>query len=308
VAVVVCLSCASGGARLSGRPSIPSAARPILSLHLIASAGPQLSDDATMTLPAAVTANGIGEIIISDKAANSVYKLSPTLEFLAKEGSPSSSLFNQPLGLACDAALNLYVADSRNQRIQVLDHNLRFARSITSYADQNNQSVDFVTPNDISIDGEGNFWVADDNNIVKLDPFFNLLLEISDNVPGPFIVGNVSSVKAARGGLVAIADQGNRRIAIISIAGNYVAEINVPSPQSVALDREGNSWVVHDGKLSAFDPNGNELFSFIGDLPGSKQVWVTFDSGDRLILLDGGLRKVMVYDVIRGSIPNASGK
>jgi sugar lactone lactonase YvrE len=292
----------------SGKPSIPSTTRPILSLRQIASSGPELSDDAIMTLPAAVTTNGIGEIFISDKAANSVYKLSPTLEYLAKEGSPSSSLFNQPIGLACDAALNLYVADSRDQRLQILDHNLRFARSISSYADQNNQSVDFVTPDDISIDGEGNFWVADDNKIVKLDPFFNLLLEISDNVPGPFIVGNVTSVKAARGGLVAIADLGNRRIAIISTAGNYIAEINVPSPQSVALDRDGNIWVVHDGRLSAYDFAGIERFSFTGDIPGSKPVWVTFDSGDRLILLDGGLRKIMIYEVIKGALPVSSGK
>lgn len=296
------LSCASGGAGQSAIPPASMPARPILNLSLVASSGPALADGVNLAGPAAVTSNGIGEIFISDKAANTIYKLSPSLEFVTSEGSPSSNEFNRPIGLACDAALNLYVADSGNKRIQMLDHNLRFARSVSSYFDRNGESADFTLPSDISIDGEGNFWVADDDKVLKLDPFFNLILEISNKAPSSFIIGKVSSVRTNRGGQGAIADLGNQRIAIVSTAGNYIDEIPVPSPQSVAWDRNGNIWVVESsGMLSVFNINGNLIFSFRSDNPGSMPVWPAFDQGGRLLLLDGGLRRIDIYEVVTGA-------
>jgi tripartite motif-containing protein 71 len=297
---IVALSCAAGGVGQSGNPPANISTGPILSLRLVATVGPHLTDEASLVSPAAVTSNGIGEIFVSDKAANTIYKLSSALELVTEEGSPSSSVFNKPLGMACDAALNVYVADSGNRRLQILDHNLRFVRSVTSYSNQNNESVDFSLPGDITIDGEGNFWIADDKKIVKLDPFFNLLLEVSDNSPSPFIIGKVSSVRVSRYG-VAIADIGNRRLAQISTAGNYISEIDLPSPQSVTWDRDGNIWVIEQDRVAAYDIRGNRRFEFSGDEPGARPVWVAFDSSDRLILLDGGLRKVRIYEVIKGA-------
>jgi sugar lactone lactonase YvrE len=299
---LLAFSCAAGGVGQSGNPPANIATGPILSLRLVATAGPRLTDEVSIINPAAVTSNGIGEIFVSDKAANTIYKLSSALEFVTEEGSPSSSEFNKPLGMACDAALNVYVADSGNRRLQILDHNLRFGRSISSYSNQNNESVDFSLPGDISIDSEGNLWVADDNQVIKLDPFFNMLLEVSDSSPSPFIIGKVSSVRVSRYG-VAIADIGNRRLAQISTAGNYISEIDLPSPQSVAWDSDGNIWVIEQDIVATYDIRGNRRFEFSGDEPGARPVWVAFDSSDRLILLDGGLRKVRIYEVIKGAIP-----
>jgi DNA-binding beta-propeller fold protein YncE len=301
LACLLAISCATGGMGQSGKLPVRSQSRPILNIHQITSVGPELADEVSLISPATVITNDIGEIFISDNASNTVYRLSSTLEFLSKEGSPSSSIFNKPLGMACDAALNLYVVDSGNHRIQVLDHNLRFARSISSYSDQNNESVDFTQPSDISIDGEGNFWIADDNKILKLNPFFNLLLEISDQVPSPFIVGKVTSLRVSKRGLVAIADNGNQRIRVISTAGNFISEINVSSPRAVIWDRDDNIWVLEQNKLSAFDLTGIERFSFISDLPGARPVWAAFDPGGRLIIVDGGLRKVGIFEVVRGA-------
>jgi tripartite motif-containing protein 71 len=296
------LSCASGGMKRSGPPPATMPAKPILNLSLVASSGPGLADGVNLINPAAVTSNGIGEIFISDKAANTIYKLSTALELMTSEGSPSSNEFNRPRGLACDAALNMYVADTGNKRIQILDHNLRFARSVTSYFDQNGESADFTQPDDISIDGEGNFWVADDDKVLKLDPFFNLILEISNTAPSSFIIGKVSSVRTSRGGQAAISDLGNQRIAVVSAAGNYVGEIPVQSPQSVAWDKSGNIWVIESGgMLSAFNVNDNLIFSFRSDNPGSKAIWVAFDPAGRLLLLDGGLRKLDIYEVVTGA-------
>ncbi len=303
LAALLFLSCAAGGKGQSGQLPSSAPAKPVLNLRLVASTGPVLADGVSLVGPAAVTANGIGEILISDRDANTIYKLSSDLELLATEGSSSSSEFIRPLGLACDAALNLYVADSGNKRIQILDHNLRFARTVDSYFDQNGSASDFNLPSDISIDGEGNFWIADDSRVIKLDPFFNLQLEISNNTPSSFIIGKVSSLRTGRGGMVAIADPGNRRVDIITTAGNYVAEIPGQAPQMVTWDKYANIWAVDSGKLFEFDVKGNLGFIFSGDSPGSRIVWVAFDPANRLVLLDGGLRKVSIYELVEGVLP-----
>ncbi len=303
LAALLLFSCAAVGTGQTGLPAPSIPAKPILNLRLVASIGPILADGVSLIGPAAVTVNGIGEILISDSDANTIYKLSSNLELLASEGSSSSSEFVRPLGLACDAALNLYVADSGNKRIQILDRNLRFARTVDSYFDQNGSAVEFNLPSDISIDGEGNFWLADDNRIIKLDPFFNLQLEISNDTPGSFIISKVSSVRIGRGGMVAIADQGNRRLVVITTAGNYVAEIPAQAPRMVTWDKNALIWTVDSGKLSAFDINGELRFIFAGDSPASRLVWVAFDPGNRLVLLDGGLRTVSIYELVEGAAP-----
>jgi sugar lactone lactonase YvrE len=76
-----------------------------------------------------------GNIFVSDGwgTNNRVAKLTPDGVFIksfGKTGSDNDSL-NSPRSLATDAAGNVYVADHDNNRVQVLDNNLNYLRSIT---------------------------------------------------------------------------------------------------------------------------------------------------------------------------------
>lgn len=279
--------------------------RTILNLKIVTTIGPGLGERGAFVDPVSAVANKLGELFVADRGSNSVYKFASDLSLLSQEGGISEGLtgFNHPLGMACDAALNLYVADSGNRRIQVLDRNLHFVKSISTYFDENDESADFTLPSDIAIDPQGNFWVADDDRVLKLDPFMKLLLEISGDSPGYFLIGKAVAVKASAGGLVAIADRGNRRVAVVSSFGNPQGDLYPGTLSSVAWDGENNIWVADPdkGKISAYDIAGNERYAFAVESPNSRPAWLTFLPDGRLVVVDSGLRQIRIYDVIRGN-------
>ncbi len=278
--------------------------RSILSLRPIKTIGPSIDENRSLIEPAGISINRTDDIFISDRAANSIYRLSGEFNSISSEGGIGAELggFNRPIGMASDAALNLYIADSGNRRIQILDRNLHFVRSIDSYFDENDQPLAFNQPEDISIDGEGSFWIADNDRVIRLSPFYELQIELSYRVPGNFRIGRASSVDVSRSGHVAIGDQGNRQVIVVSIHGNPISEFSAGSPSSVAWDDHNVIWVTdpESGKLSAYDLNGVLLFDYSEGASRYRPRWLAFDSDGRLLVLDAGLRRLTLYEVIRG--------
>lgn len=69
-------------------------------------------------------------------------------------GAGSAARFNTPLGVAADAAGNVFIADSKNNVIRKLDP----LNNVTTYATGFNQ------PNGVSLGDNGELWVADTLN------------------------------------------------------------------------------------------------------------------------------------------------
>jgi len=281
----------------------PSANKPILNIRLQQSVGPSLGSGTTLIEPTAVAINDLGEIYISDKARNTIYKLSSSLELLSGEGGIGigAGSFNHPIGLAFDAALNLYVAESGNRRITILDRNLHFVRNYTAYTNADGESVDFDSPSDVSLDREGNIWIADDSKALKLNPFFDLELEISNDSPGYPIIGEIVSLRTASSGLAALADRGSRQVVIIRTLGTNIGKFPIATPSAVAWDMNGNIWIAAEGKIIAYGINGNLKFEYADNEPDSWICWLAFDSAGRLYTLDSGVRRLRTYDVILGA-------
>lgn len=318
IGTVVIVLAISGCAATSGRQeesspqrlgspetSASSVASSILNLRLTASSGPDLDDHGTLIEPSGIAINGLGDLYISDKISNTIYKVSAQLLPLGQEGGIGGYAggFNQPMGMECDAAMNLYVADTGNRRIQVLDRSLRVVRYFESYADEDGEAADFSLPEALSIDYEGNFWVADDDRVLKLDPFFRLIFEVSEKVPGYFILGRVASIDVSRGGIVAISDVDNGRVILISVYGNYVGAFDAGRPSGVAWDAQSLIWVADPeaGRVTAYDMSGQIRFIHQPEASGVRPVGVAFDPGGRMVMIDKGLRRIWLYDVIRSA-------
>jgi sugar lactone lactonase YvrE len=278
--------------------------RSILSLRPIKTAGPIIDKNKSLIEPAGVLVNRIGEIFISDRANNVIYKLSGDLGSISSEGGIGKELggFNRPVGIASDAALNLYVADSGNRRIQILDRSLHFVRSIDSYFDQNDQPLKFNQPEDITIDSENSIWIADNDRVIRLNPFYELQMELSYNVPGNFRIGRASSVDVSESGYVAIGDRGNRQVMVVTIHGNPVSEFSAGIPSSIAWDEHNILWVAdaEAGRLSAYDMGGALLFAYSEGASEFRPRWLAFDQAGRLLVLDAGQRRLILYEIIRG--------
>jgi len=277
----------------------------ILSIRAIDSAGPVLDGGVSLKEPVAIAVNGLGDIYITDSGTDAVLKLSSNYKILAYEGGISSVLggFNRPAGLAYDAAMNLYIADSGNHRIQMLDRNLRYAKTIDEYFDDSGKSVNFDRPEDVAVDIEGNLWVADNDKVLKINQFNELEFELSYTSDVGFGIGKATSISASRAGLVAICDSGNRKLFIVSAYGNLISEFSTGQISSVCWESENRVWTASDrtGIINAYDISGNRLFAYSPERPESGPISISFDGKGLMNVIYSGTRTIVRYEVLRNS-------
>lgn len=81
-----------------------------------------------------------------------------------------TGLLNQPSDLFIDAEGKVYIVDTNNNRIVILDQEFRFQEEILSFMNQD-QEDHFNKPSSIYVNNEGNLYIADTENmrIVVLD-------------------------------------------------------------------------------------------------------------------------------------------
>jgi DNA-binding beta-propeller fold protein YncE len=118
---------------------------------------------------------------------------SRSLEFVKFIGGPSKAekpeggKFNAPTNVAVDRNGTIYVADTWNYRVQVLDGSGKFIRA---FGAQGDRPGEFIRPKGIAVDSEGHVYVADAefNNFQVLTPEGQPLLAVGmlGDAPGQF--------------------------------------------------------------------------------------------------------------------------
>jgi len=186
---------------------------------------------AAFAQPQAVAADASGNLYVADSKENVVRKVTASgaittiagngAAALAGDGGPATSAsLNSPSGLAFDAAGNLYIADSYNQRIREVSTTgtiTTFAGTYYGYGGDNGQAVNaqFAYPNGIAFDSSGNLFVADSANA--------RVRKIATNGVVTTVAGNGTAGYTSDG------------IAATSAELNY--------PQFVAVDASGNLYI-----------------------------------------------------------------
>src|SRR5690606_11779164 len=86
--------------------------------------------------------------------------------FGMKDGDPGSALFNSPGGIAIDAQGKIYVTDWYNHRVRLITPTevSTYAGIDFGYIDGDRSVARFNFPKGITINGSGNFYIADQNN------------------------------------------------------------------------------------------------------------------------------------------------
>jgi len=300
----ILVAACAGTARLDLQRVDSAGSGEIINVRLIETTGPLIGNVINLMEPYDITVNQLGVIYVSDRESNIILKLSDNLELLSCEGGVGSGPgdFNRPSGIDCDAAMNLYVADPGNRRIQILDRSLHQATALDEYFEKDGSSRRFSLPEDVAIDYEGNIWVADDDRVLKINPFNKLELELSYSSVVGINIGKAVSIAAAGSGLIAIGDSGNRKIFVISSYGNLISEFQVGSISSLAWEGKDIIWVSSRaaGMISAYDIYGNRRFVFANPNSRSKPASVAVDNRGRLLVADSGLKKISRYEIIRG--------
>ncbi len=203
--------------------------------------------------PSGVAVDSAGNLYVADTGNHRIQKRDATtgmwsvLNTHARGPGNSLGEFNGPRAVAIDSSGNVYVADTENNRIQMLDVAAGTPGTWATIGD----STQLKHPKGLAVDTAGNVYVADtDNNRVrKLDKATETWTDYTDfKFP--------RGVAVDGSGNVYVADSGaNYRIQKLDVtpgaSGNWETLTQgsgknpgqVSSPSSLAIDRDGNLYV-----------------------------------------------------------------
>ena len=175
----------------------------------------------------------------------------------------------EPKGLAVDGAGRVYVADSRNHRIQVFAAD---GALVAQWGSQGNGPGQFQEPWGVAVGPDGSVYVCDtwNHRIQKFDR------------EGKFVT---------------------QWGAFASTDGRASSPDNVfYGPRGIAVDPQGNLWVTDTGnkRVIKFDANGTILGQYggagVGDGQFMEPVGIAVDAQGRIYVADTWNRRVQVFD------------
>ena len=137
--------------------------------------------------------------------------------------------------------------------------------------------VDRGTMENVVRDGQGNYWVGQNEEIKVFDPDGVFLRTVGRSGDGPMEFARAAPMHADASGRVHVFDTGNRRISLIDEAFTLVEEKRLPTGISAQapLD-DGERYVVH---ASIAEPGSEDMPLHIIDGTG---VLKSFGAGDEL--------------------------
>jgi uncharacterized protein (TIGR03663 family) len=224
--------------------------------------------------------------------------------------------FTQPTGLGVDAGGNLYVADSRNNRVQKFDPE---GKVLTVLGPGGDKEATFNEPWMVTADKNGNIYVADtwNHRILKFDPDLNVVGEwgkpftaIGQRQPNPDELFGPRDIAIDADGNLLITDTGNKRVVkftpdgqplgAFGKAGAGPGEFN--EPVGIAVAPNGDIYVADtwNRRVQRFDSKFNYISEFSVKGWSSTEVtakpYLVVLADGRVILSNPVNARVEVYD------------
>ena len=228
--------------------------------------------------------------------------------------------FLRPAGLDLDHRGLLYVADSGNNRIQVVDSEGNF---VSEYGVRGWRTGEFDSPTDVAINFQRTelLYVADtDNHRIQycnlVDRIFYVMAggrlgggDEEDDVDTKIEFDLPGGVSVGRNGEVCVVDTGNHRFVLFNPDGIRVlirgsfggARQQFRDPTDLVVDAHGNIYIVDSGnhRVKKYDFSGNlvQMWGAKGEGPGQfrEPRHIDIDRWGYLYVTDRGNQRVQVF-------------
>ena len=231
--------------------------------------------EAKFNTPSGITIDKDANLIIADTSNNRIRKLSPEgrVSTIAgsgiggfKDGAASGAQFDGPVGVAVDKDGNIFVADAYNDRIRKIttDGNVITVAGAGTpgFQDGDAASALFDTPSGVTVDKEGNAFIADTGNgaIRKITPqgeVATIAKRDESAVDAPVPLGRPIGIVLTHDGFLFVADAGSNRVLRIApeatvnpyagrsagFADGFGLDAGFNAPSGMAIDRDGTLYV-----------------------------------------------------------------
>lgn len=243
------------------------------------------------------------------------------------EPSWAEGRMNHPVGIDVDTDGTIYVADLRNEQVQVFDPTGAFVRrfpdpdeAIGSGASGGSRTG--VAATDLAVAG-GLVFVAATDRVVVFTTEGEFVRQFNRAGSDSIEFNTITGIDASEDGLIYVADAGNSRILVLTDRGAPVWTVGVSrnadapsqtvepvSPYEFAQPRD--IAVMVDGSVAVLDAAESSIVLFSregalrgrygaeGSAPGAFSAPTSIDAhGDLLIVTDTGNNRIQVVAVVR---------
>jgi sugar lactone lactonase YvrE len=254
---------------------------------LAGTAGQAGSSDGTgsaarFAFPAGVAADSAGYVYVADTGNDTIRKISPgglvtTLAGLAgqagsADGQGSAGRFSSPQGVAVDGVGNVYVADTANYTVRAITSSgdvFTLAGFPGTYGDVDGDTsiALFGGPQSVSVDGNGNVYVADTGGLIRLISglYVSTIAGSMGQAQGSYLDGPGSGARfaylcglaASSTGTIYVADTFNSSLrkvqyeafdgqpqwVVSTLLGGPGSTMPLYNPGGAAVDAQGNVFV-----------------------------------------------------------------
>ncbi len=183
------------------------------------------------------------------------------LQFVARV-YPYERLDN-PRGFDIDANGNIYIANTKKDKIYKYDANHNYITNIGVSGVSNGQ---LLGPSSVVVDRDGNLYVSDtgNNRVVVFDVDGNFLYsfgKLGENEGELFSPAGI----VVNDRYIYVADMGNKRVQQFDLNGNYVQTIKhnlFNEPRGLSFSKDGNLYIADGNKIFYYDINSSDFTIF----------------------------------------------